>query len=98
MRPFDTNPQWKSPEDDELVRRLRSLEWPEVSSDLRTRCWEEFSRRMADENGSAPALSRAVGERYAFTRRLVPANLRPVASGRMAIAAGISRRSGLLAA
>jgi hypothetical protein len=95
MTSVDTSQQWKSPEDDELVRRLRSLDWPEVSPELRKRCWEEFSGRLTDQNGRpAASAARALGERYAFSRRLVPSNLRPVAGARMAIAAGLSRSSG----
>ncbi len=58
-------------EGDELVRRLRGLKWTEVDPQLRFRCWEEFSRRLADAGpeSSAPG-SRAAADRdvYEFSR------------------------------
>lgn len=91
---------WLQNEDDELVRRLRNLEWPRVRPELRQRCWEEFSRRIAEkqkeEDSSRAAydftrrteLARRpafnVGERYEFSRRLLPA--------RVAVAQSWSRR------
>ena len=33
-------------EDNPLVRRLRHLEWPEVPSEVRERCWQDFVRRL----------------------------------------------------
>jgi hypothetical protein len=38
-------------EGDELVRRLRSLEWPRVSSEVRDRCWEQLTARVAELDG-----------------------------------------------
>lgn len=93
--PFYTDNNHTGLENDELIRRLRELEWPSVSRDLRKRCWEEFSRRLDD--GHAPAAAqptgRATGERYAFSRRGLSPGVgqSPVAGSRMAIAAGLSR-------
>jgi hypothetical protein len=68
------SPDWQ--EDDELVRRLRSLQWAPVPEELRQRCWEDFDRRVSEgalsQNGqvvSRPAFN--VGERYDF-RRFAP--------------------------
>src|ERR1700737_565899 len=35
-------------EDDPLVRRLRGLEWPKVSDDVRERCWRGLTEKLAD--------------------------------------------------
>lgn len=84
-------------ENEELIQRLRELEWPSVSPELRKRCWEDFSRRL--ENGRGPALvqgsRRATGERYAFSRRplSVTGGQSPVAGSRMAIAAELTRNA-----
>ena len=32
--------------DDDLVRRLRGLKWPEVPPDVKDRCWEQFRERI----------------------------------------------------
>jgi hypothetical protein len=32
----------------ELVQRLRMLRWPEVTPDVRQRCWEELSRQVTE--------------------------------------------------
>ena len=62
------------PADDELVRRLRALEWPQVRSEVAERCWEEFTRRLesGDDAPAGPARSdRNVGRQLDFTRRTV---------------------------
>jgi hypothetical protein len=65
-------------DDDPLVRRLRSLEWPGVDPALRERCWEDFVRRL-DDPSAAPsrerervpeATRRSVARRQDFSRRL----------------------------
>ena len=64
-------------DDDPLVRRLRSLEWPGVDAELRERCWEDFVRRLEDPS-AAPrerervpeATRRSVARRQDFSRRL----------------------------
>jgi hypothetical protein len=62
---------------DELVRRLRRLSWPTVPEDVRDRCWEELSVRLAgretaaEEDGAAAQPSRRnVGHRLEYTRRV----------------------------
>jgi hypothetical protein len=66
---FDQGPL--SGEGDELVRRLRGLKWTEVDPQLRFRCWEQFSQKLADrgvaDDQSTPptADSRSV---YEFSR------------------------------
>lgn len=35
-------------ESSELVQRLRALPWPEVSPDVRQRCWERLRRQLGD--------------------------------------------------
>ena len=39
---------WPRGEGDELVRRLRNLEWPRVSAEVRDRCWEQLTARAAE--------------------------------------------------
>ncbi len=61
-----------SGEGDELVRRLRGLKWTEVDPQLRFRCWEEFSRKLADKGvaagSSAQPAARAGRDVYEFSR------------------------------
>jgi hypothetical protein len=85
------------PPGDELVRRLRALEWPEVRSEVAERCWEEFTRRLetGDDETAGPARSdRNVGRQLDFTRRSVPSPRRftgspytrtPALAGRAAV-------------
>jgi hypothetical protein len=70
-------------DDDPLVRRLRSLEWPGVDPALRERCWEDFQRRLEDPEAAAhdtarvPEVTRrSVARRQDFTRRLPSARNR----------------------
>ena len=70
----DYSPEWQ--EDDELVRRLRSLQWAPVPEELRQRCWQDFDRRvsesaLAGDGGVARRPTFNVGERYDF-RRFAP--------------------------
>jgi hypothetical protein len=65
---------WFPYEEEELVQRLRGLEWPEVPSDVRERCWREFSERIANSGtdmraAGATASTRDVGDRYDCSRR-----------------------------
>jgi hypothetical protein len=32
----------------ELIQRLRTLRWPEVTPEVRQRCWEQLSQQVAD--------------------------------------------------
>ncbi len=98
MTPYDENDlDWFRDEEDELVRRLRGLEWPEVSPDVRQRCWEEFRRRISERQAGAAVAeapgvgSYNVGERHAFSRRVVPMRARAVLGERLAAASGLSR-------
>lgn len=79
---------WVDLDNDPLVQRLRGLQWADVPDDVRARCWERISSRMAamEDREPAPpaAAARNTGERYDFTRRLIP--------GRLAVAHGWSRR------
>ena len=41
-------------ETDELVQRLRNLQWDDVSPELRDRCWREFNRMLAERDERIP--------------------------------------------
>jgi hypothetical protein len=75
FQPFDR-------EDEELVRRLRDLEWPAVNPEVRERCWSAFvdrlegdarddadrtARRSSEGDGQTPR--RNVSRRESYTRR-----------------------------
>ena len=72
-------------EDDELVRRLRALEWPAVDPELKHECWREFQERMRRESPRGTLMD--TGDRLEFTGRrspmrgLVPAARLGVAGG-----------------
>ena len=90
MRAIDEySPDWDV-EDDELVRRLRGLEWAAVAPELRDRCWVDFNDRIARRaarEDEQPVRSRAatnLSDRY-DCRRFVPA-------GRLAVAQVAARR------
>jgi hypothetical protein len=38
--------------EDAIVKKLRAITWPEVDPELRAHVWEEFSRRVDDQNAS----------------------------------------------
>ncbi len=95
--PSDDNGEWLDLEDDELVGRLRRLEWPTVDPEFRQRCWEEFTRRAEREglwdlraDGPPPKPLRET-ERHEFTRRPVPALGPSVLGARVASANSLSR-------
>jgi len=99
MTTDENNLEWIRGEDDELVRRLRTLQWPEVSPELRQRCWEEFSRRIADRQAMPGAEAGDLGEkreyeRHEFSRRLIPPRGRAVLGHRMAVADALSHVRG----
>lgn len=80
-----TNGNGDFPErDDDLVRRLRELEWPAVHPQLKHECWREFQERLRRE---APRGTMLEGDRLEFTGRrrptrgLVPAARLGVAGG-----------------
>ena len=66
--------KWMEAEQDDLVRRLRRLEWPSAPEMVKRRCWEDLSRQL--ELGSAPKervpdrARRNIGERYDYSRRV----------------------------
>jgi hypothetical protein len=73
----ELDPDWIDPENDPLVRRLRDLEWAKVSPEMRARCWERISTRMAElpdtESVDEPVERlRDVAQRYDFSRRQAP--------------------------
>ena len=72
----DLDPDWIDPENDPLVCRLRDLEWAEVSAELRSRCWERISARMAampaPEAPTATVTRLRDVARYDFSRRQSP--------------------------
>jgi len=65
--------QWMEADQDDLVRRLRRLEWPAAPEAVKRRCWEDLSRQL--ELGGGPKtrvpekLRRNIGERYDYSRR-----------------------------
>jgi hypothetical protein len=80
---------WMDLNSDPLVSRLRGLQWADVPDDVRARCWERINGRVATVEARSPAppaaAARDTGERYDFTRRLIPS--------RLAVAQGWSRRA-----
>ena len=82
---------------DELVRRLHSLRWPEVSADVRQRCWEELTSRLAGETPAAEPASEPQGDRNPYWRNEFTPRRTRVSSGdgalheRWTAARGLSR-------
>lgn len=54
---YEDEREWFPPEDDELIRRLRNLKWPEVQPEVRERCWREFQKRIAKMRESGEHLA-----------------------------------------
>jgi hypothetical protein len=69
--------QWMEAEQDDLVRRLRGLEWPSAPDTVKRRCWEDLSRHLelgGDAERRVPERSRRnIGERYDYSRRALAA-------------------------
>ena len=65
--------RWDGPEVDELVRRLRSLEWAQIDPGMKERCWREFRQRVADEGAPARARREDSAHRWEFTGRRLSA-------------------------
>lgn len=80
--PEETNIEAVRGDSDELVRRLRHLQWPSVRSDVRDRCWQAFDRRLAGRPGE-PELkySRNAGSRFDYRRRSVTAKVPAAQTG-----------------
>ena len=65
-------------DDDPLVQRLRSLQWPGVDPELRERCWSDFVARLENPDAATRTTServpevtrRSVARRQDFSRRL----------------------------
>jgi hypothetical protein len=82
MSPY--NGTGDSHEDDQLVQRLRALEWPTVDPELKFECWREFQERLRRE---APPRTLVEGDRLEFSGRRAPMRgLVPAA--RLGVAAG----------
>jgi hypothetical protein len=88
---------WPRGDEDELARRLRNLQWPDVSAELRQRCWEELTRRMPElDGGGAQPDSEQTGDsdpfrRHEFTPRLMPVSGGGALRERVAAVRGLSR-------
>jgi hypothetical protein len=90
----DQNPQSAStPSEDQLVRRLRDLSWPQSSPEIRDRCWDDFRRRLATRTngGESGEQGRNSEQRLEFTRRETAGGT-PVSRERESIAQSASRR------
>ena len=88
--------EWFPSEEDELVQRLSGLEWPEIPSDVRQRCWQEFSERTARGGtaamrAQAGVATRDVGDRYECTRQSLTNERRFVTGERQAVAGAVCR-------
>jgi hypothetical protein len=83
MTTFEDMPAWLRPDHDELVARLRRLEWMEVQPQLRDRCWDDFNHRLGAREDSSPNTNKA--ERYACARRTETLAGLPVSGARMSI-------------
>src|SRR3954466_15595289 len=84
-------------ENDELVRRLRELQWPSVRPEVRERCWDAFNMRLAERLGSVedePRPRRNAARRLDFSRRRTAPNVPPALGtcGRRAWTARPTRR------
>ena len=68
-------------EGDELVRRLQNLRWPEVSAEVRQRCWEELTSRLDGKTPAAAPDPQPQGDRNPYWRNEFTPRRRPVSSG-----------------
>ena len=85
--------RWDGPEVDELVRRLRSLEWARIEPGMKERCWREFRQRVADDGAPARVRREDSAQRLEFSgRRLSARGL--VAGERLETAQRPARRLG----
>jgi hypothetical protein len=71
--------QWMEAEADDLVGRLRRLEWPSAPDTVKRRCWDDLSRRLelggTGERRVPEKARRNIGERYDYSRRLLTRGL-----------------------
>jgi hypothetical protein len=82
--PDDTHFEPVRTDSDELVRRLRELQWPSVRSDVRDRCWSAFNQRLADRLATVDhrqASRRNAGSRLDYSRRIDAAKVPPAMAG-----------------
>jgi hypothetical protein len=92
----DEHELWLGP-GDELVGRLRRLEWPKPDQQMRERCWREFQQRAADEPPATERRPVDAGRPFEYTLR-PRAHRGHVPGERLRAARGLSRRRTLLAA
>lgn len=74
---------WVDGDGGPLAERLRALEWPEASPEIRERCWRRIRERLAEleaggENGERARLRIDTFERHGFSRKAVARRLTPV--------------------
>lgn len=80
--PEEMNNEAVPGDSDELVRRLRALQWPSVRADVRERCWDSFNRRLAERLGEPePKHSRNAGSRLDYSRRGTTTKVPPAQAG-----------------
>jgi hypothetical protein len=75
--------EWGDTDGGPLAARLRALEWPEASTEVRERCWRRIRERLAEleaGNGSGEATLVRIDrfERHGFSRKAVSRRLTPV--------------------
>lgn len=97
--PEDLNFEPTKTQNDELVRRLRELQWPSVMPEVRERCWDAFNQRLAERLGPLDEEHlprRNAGSRLEYTRRRSVPNVPPALAtcGRRAWTARPTRRVG----
>ncbi|MEA2495713.1 MAG: hypothetical protein QOJ29_3624 [Thermoleophilaceae bacterium] len=97
QEPEDISVETIHTENDELTRRLRGLQWPSASTEVRERCWDAFNARLAKRLGPGdkdPRPRRNAASRLEYRRRAVALNIPPaqITSGRRAWAARPTRR------
>jgi hypothetical protein len=88
---------WLGP-GDELVGRLRRLDWPKPDAELRERCWREFQHRVAEQPPAAERRPVDAARPFEYTLRPRGANRGHVGGERLRAARGLSRARTLLAA
>jgi hypothetical protein len=95
--PEDINFETLPTDTDDLVRRLRELQWPQVRAEVRERCWDEFNTRLAERLGPGDEELRPrrnAASRLEYRRRATTLNVPPalITSGRRTWAARPTRR------
>ena len=62
-------------------RDWTDIRWPEVSADVRQRCWEELTSRLAGETPAAEPASEPQGDRNPYWRNEFTPRRTRVSSG-----------------